>query len=66
MGSETVKGRVRGLRQSECFLGEERKRQVKPLIFQHRKRKRWKYEEKERKMFKLFQVKREYPYCQKS
>lgn len=66
MGSETVKGRLRGLGQSECFLGEERKRQVKPVIFQDRKRKRRKYEEKERKKFKLLQVKREYPYCQKS
>lgn len=66
MGSETVKGRARGLRQGECFLGEGRKRQVKPLIFQHRKSKRKeRYEEKGRKMFKLFQVKREYPYCQK-
>lgn len=40
MGSETVKGRARGLRQGECFPGEGRKRQVKPLIFQHRKSKR--------------------------
>lgn len=40
MGSETMKGRARGLRQGESFLGEERKRQVKPLIFQHRKSKR--------------------------
>lgn len=66
MGSETVKGRARGLRQGECFLGEERMRQVKPPVFQQRKSKRKKYEEKERKMLKLFQVKREYPHCQKS
>lgn len=50
MGSETVKGRARGLRQGECFLGEGRKRQVKPLIFsaQKEQEKEERYEEKGR------------------